>query len=263
VGSPGPAAESGDLLLLAPDEVTPKPKPAGLTRHRSVVSFKDTTDEIPDMRGACELSYSVPETEEQQSALDSTITLSPGTAALLPGPEGPWCPTQLTLLGEARLLERDKGLAALGQRVLAGKGEADRLLRELADSDINNQQMMNIVGEFEKTIEQLLEEKAKSKENFKIKMEDKREETKQIKCEIEDVERAKKDLTKKYARTKEVITAHIASEAGLKKEVEALHGRHRAGAGRYEVLKVHAETKLQEASGRLEEVGLLWLYLVR
>ena len=135
------------------------------------------------------------------------------------------------------------------------QGEEHRLRRQLAAVDSNNCQMMEIVGQFEETIEQLLKEKAREKQSLRAGIEKKMEEKEQVRSEVSDVERANKDLSKKYSRTKEVIQAHMTSEAGLKVEVEEMSSRHRRGGERYQLLKTHAETRLEEANNRLGEVS--------
>ena len=135
------------------------------------------------------------------------------------------------------------------------QGEEHRLRRQLAAVDSNNCQMMEIVGQFEETIEQLLKEKAREKQSLRAGIEKKMEEKEQVRSEVSDVERANKDLSKKYSRTKEVIQAHMTSEAGLKVEVEEMSSRHRRGGERYQLLKTHAETRLEEANSRLGEVS--------
>ena len=135
------------------------------------------------------------------------------------------------------------------------QGEEHRLRRQLAAVDSNNCQMMEIVGQFEETIEQLLKEKAREKQSLRAGIEKKMEEKEQVRSEVRDVERASKDLSKKYSRTKEVIQAHMTSEAGLKVEVEEMSSRHRRGGERYQLLKTHAETRLEEANNRLGEVS--------
>ena len=136
------------------------------------------------------------------------------------------------------------------------QGEEHRLRRQLAAVDSNNCQMMEIVGQFEETIEQLLKGKAREKQSLRAGIEKKMEEKEQVRSEVRDVERANKDLSKKYSRTKEVIQAHMTSEAGLKVEVEEMSSRHRRGGERYQLLKTHAETRLEEANNRLGEVSM-------
>ena len=68
------------------------------------------------------------------------------------------------------------------------------------------------------------------------------------------MERAFKDLHKKYERTKEVINAFKCNEDILKTTVSSLCNKYKKGEERYDLLKTHAETKLEEANTRLGEV---------
>ena len=65
------------------------------------------------------------------------------------------------------------------------------------------------------------------------------------------VERAFKDLHRKYERTKEVITVFKSNEDVLKTTVTGLCDRFKKGEERYDLLKTHAETKLDEANSKL------------
>ena len=82
-----------------------------------------------------------------------------------------------------------------------------------------------VVIEYEKTIEQLVQERTKERSHLLTQAEEKVEEVRQVRIEIEDVKRASKDLTKKYSRTREAISGYITAEAELKGEVESLVGR--------------------------------------
>ena len=82
--------------------------------------------------------------------------------------------------------------------------------------------MGHVVGEYEKTIEQLVQEKTRQRSVLITRAKEKREEVLQVGTEIEEVRRASKDLTKKYSRTREVISGYITMEADLKGEVESL-----------------------------------------
>ena len=61
-------------------------------------------------------------------------------------------------------------------------------------------------------------------------------------------------MQRKYERTKEVINAFKSNEDVLKSNVTDLVNRFKKGEERYDVLKTHAETKLEEANKKLGEV---------
>ena len=68
----------------------------------------------------------------------------------------------------------------------------------------------------------------------------------QILEDLQAVERAFNDLHRKYERTKEVVAGFKANEDSLKSAMEDLNTRYKKGEERYELLKTHAETKLEE-----------------
>merc|ERR1712029_842449 len=108
--------------------------------------------------------------------------------------------------------------------------------------------------EFEKTISQLISEKERESECNVIARERLQTERAQILEDLQAVERAFNDLHRKYERTKEVMGGFKSNEDVLKRTVEDLTIRYKKGEERYEMLKEHAETKLSEASSRMEEV---------
>ena len=71
---------------------------------------------------------------------------------------------------------------------------------------------------------------------------------------MQAVERAFKDLHKKYERTKEVINVFKSNEDVLKTKVTGLCNRYKKGEERYDLLRTHAETKLEEANTRVGDV---------
>ena len=120
--------------------------------------------------------------------------------------------------------------------------------------------MMHCVNEYEKTVEQLLDEKTKQRSVLAAQAEEKRAELVQVRLEIEDVKRASRDLTKKYSRTREAISGYMTTEAELKGEVETLVSRVKKGGQRFESLKADAEAQLEGANNRLGEVGCCALH---
>merc|ERR1712179_586291 len=184
---------------------------------------------------------------ESISMMENTCTVSNMTSEHL---------SQLVLQHEAKLLEKDKQLAAIGQQILERQGEIEKMRWEVATSEESNVQMLGIVGDFETTIEQLINEKERENVACQIEREKADEERNQILGDLQDVKRAFKDLHKKYERTKEVevINALKTNEDNLKANVTNLSTRFKKGKERYELLKTHAETKLEEANKKLGEV---------
>merc|ERR1719229_890630 len=69
---------------------------------------------------------------------------------------------KLGLLHEERLLSKEKEVSQLTAQVEQQEAELERLRRELAGHTESNKQMMGIVEEFEKTIQQLIREKERT-----------------------------------------------------------------------------------------------------
>ena len=92
-------------------------------------------------------------------------------------------------------MEEDKALAVLVRQVEDKQEEEESLQEELNRSAESNNAMMHCVNEYEKTIEQLLDEKTKQRSVLAAQAEEKRAELVQVRIEIEDVQRASRDLT--------------------------------------------------------------------
>ena len=126
------------------------------------------------------------------------------------------------------------------------EAELIRLRRELAGHTESNKQMMGIVEEFEKTIQQLIREKERSQVVAEIERERALTERNQIFEDLQAVERAFTDLHRKYERTKEVIAGFKSNEDVLKSSLDDLTNKYQKEEERFEVLKTHAESRLEE-----------------
>merc|ERR1719300_401984 len=147
-----------------------------------------------------------------------------------------------------------KELARLNESVKDKQKEIDQLKLELEQCGESNRQMMIIVEEFEKTIAQLISEKEREQVCNEIARDRIQNERNQILEDLQAVERAFDDLHRKYERTKEVVAGFKTNEDVLKSTVEDLSNRYKKGEERYELLKTHAETKLNEANSRIAEI---------
>eukprot|EP00092_Neocalanus_flemingeri_P035827 GFUD01039007.1.p1 GENE.GFUD01039007.1~~GFUD01039007.1.p1 ORF type:complete len:2150 (+),score=757.42 GFUD01039007.1:317-6766(+) len=162
--------------------------------------------------------------------------------------------TKLGLLHEARLLDKDKELSRVTDTVREKQKEIEFLKHDLQQNTESNRQMMIIVEEFEKTIGQLIAEKEREQVCNEISRDRIQNERNQILEDLQAVERAFNDLHRKYERTKEVVAGFKTNEDVLKATVEDLSRRYKKGEDRYELLKSHAETKLNEANSRIAEI---------
>ena len=96
---------------------------------------------------------------------------------------------------------------------------------EIKRVDTNNEQMLIVVDEFEKTIQQIVRDREKETVYLEIQKEAAGRERDEVVADLQNVERAFTDLSSKYERTKDVVASFATTEEGLKQSVEVLTDR--------------------------------------
>eukprot|EP00090_Calanus_glacialis_P047031 TRINITY_DN9522_c0_g1_i1.p1 TRINITY_DN9522_c0_g1~~TRINITY_DN9522_c0_g1_i1.p1 ORF type:complete len:359 (-),score=131.42 TRINITY_DN9522_c0_g1_i1:126-1049(-) len=146
----------------------------------------------------------------------------------------------------------EKDVTEIEYKLKGVKKETKSLSEDIQHVEENNKQMVTIVEEFEKTINQLVMEKEREDVCQQIVME-------RIVCERDDVvrdhqnvEKAFGDLSHKYERTKQVVTGLQMREDNLKQSVESLTTRYTEGEQKYEDAKTEAEDQLARVGITLE-----------
>ena len=91
--------------------------------------------------------------------------------------------------------------------------------------DKNNEQMLIVVDEFERTIQQIVKERERESVYLEIQRETAARERNEVVADLQNVERAFNDLSSKFERTKDVVAGFAATEEGLKQNVEVLSSR--------------------------------------
>ena len=109
--------------------------------------------------------------ESETMVENNTVTMNNMTSEHL---------SQLVLQHEAKLLEKDRHLAVIGQQIMERQGEIEKLKWEVATSEESNTQMLGIVGDFETTIAQLINEKERENVAYQMEREKAEEERSQI-----------------------------------------------------------------------------------
>ena len=157
-----PEFESREAEMLAPE--IPE------ARAESPLSNSSGYSSIPPVMP--ELSFNIPEPanigellgnndiDNETMAEMSIADLLTNQAQVTQGELGQLA--KMGLLHEERLLQKDKEVARLNAMVRAKQAEVDQLRIKLEMKEDNNNQMMVIVDEFEKTIQQLIQEKERS-----------------------------------------------------------------------------------------------------
>ena len=96
---------------------------------------------------------------------------------------------------------------------------------EIKRVDTNNEQMLIVVDEFERTIQQIVKERERESVYLEIQREAAARERDEVVADLQNVERAFNDLSSKFERTKDVVASFAATEEGLKQNVEVLASR--------------------------------------
>ena len=96
---------------------------------------------------------------------------------------------------------------------------------EIKRVDTNNEQMLIVVDEFERTIQQIVKERERDIVYLEIQSEAAGRERNEVVADLQNVERAFNDLNSKFERTKDVVASFAATEDGLKQNVEGLASR--------------------------------------
>ena len=98
---------------------------------------------------------------------------------------------------------------------------------EIKRVDTNNEQMLIVVDEFERTIQQIVKERERESVYLEIQREAAGRERDEVVADLQNVERAFNDLNSKFLRTKDVVASFASTEEGLKQNVEVLSSRWR------------------------------------
>ena len=159
-----PEFEQHEVEMLTPPAVEARPE-----SPQSNSSGYSSIPPVPEM------SFNIPEPDniEELLAEDNDITINGTMSDLLTnqsqmsGELGQLA--KMGLIHEERLLEKDKEVSRLNAIVRQKQTEVDQLRIKMEMHSDSNNQMMIIVDEFEKTIQQLIQEKERSQvRSFKM-----------------------------------------------------------------------------------------------
>ena len=139
---------------------------------------------------------------------------------------------------------------------LVGKNlELDKLRRELRVKNDSEDQMRQVLKEYEKTISDLIMEKENEKKRMELDIESAVAEKNQAIEDLHNVEAAFSDVHRKYERTKQVVEGFKKNEEQLKQFVEDYKEKLRMADQKYNMLKHHAEEKLEEANREIDKIA--------
>merc|ERR1712126_497083 len=154
---------------------------------------------------------------------------------------------------QATLLDKDKELHDKEKQIQHLDQEVTMFKLEIEKLEFNNKGMLNVVTEYEKTISEVIADRERERV-CEIAKEKHRQEKDQILDDLHSAERAFNDVHRKYERTKEIIGEFKRNEDLLKAQVKEVSEKLQKSEERYELLKTHAEGKLNEANQALDEI---------
>eukprot|EP00092_Neocalanus_flemingeri_P024537 GFUD01026611.1.p1 GENE.GFUD01026611.1~~GFUD01026611.1.p1 ORF type:complete len:319 (+),score=107.04 GFUD01026611.1:81-1037(+) len=151
----------------------------------------------------------------------------------------------------------------------AGGGRISELEKELRDKhhDLENSkknlkirresedQMKQVLKEYEKTISDLIAEKESDKTKMEADVANAVSEKTQAVEDLHNVEAAFADVHRKYERTKQVVEGFKKNEEQLKNYVEEYKDKLKKQDQKYNLLKAHAEEKLEEANREIDKIA--------
>merc|ERR1719367_1793397 len=115
--------------------------------------------------------------------------------------------------------------------------------------------MKQVLKEYEKTISDLIMEKENDKEKLEAEVTAAAAEKNQAIEDLQNVEAAFSDVHRKYERTKQVVEGFKKNEEQLKQFVEEYKDKLHMSDQKYNMLKSHAEEKLEEANREIEKIA--------
>ena len=146
-------------------------------------------------------------------------------------------------------------LEEANNELVARNLELDKLKREMRVKNDSEEQMRQVLKEYEKTISDLIAEKENEKKRMELDIESAINEKNQAIEDLHNVEAAFSDVHRKYERTKQVVEGFKKNEEQLKQFVDEYKDKLKMSDQKYNLLKKHAEEKLEEANKEIEKIA--------
>jgi len=153
------------------------------------------------------------------------------------------------------LLQKDQKSIELEKELDDLKRKVDKMKKELERSRESEEQMKQVVLQYEDTISNLITNNKDAKTGLEQEIKKLQDEKDQAVIDLNNVETAFADVHRKYERTKQVVEGFKTNEEQLKKHVDDYKGKLHKSEQRYEILKKHAEDKLEEANKEIETIS--------
>merc|ERR1712130_91675 len=134
-------------------------------------------------------------------------------------------------------------------------GEIEKLKEELRVRRESEDQMKQVLKEYEKTISELIADKERDKKALEAEVAKMQQEKDQAVEDLQNVEAAFADVHRKYERTKQVVEGFKKNEEQLKTYIEEYKNKLSRQDQKYQLLKEHAEEKLEEANKEIDNIS--------
>ncbi|XP_032777179.2 titin isoform X4 [Daphnia magna] len=151
------------------------------------------------------------------------------------------------LLFQDKLLQKEREILMKENEIHDFKSKFEATIEAQA-------QMRQIVGEYEKTISQLIAEKEREKANMETTLQNTIKERDQAIEDLKEVERAFSEFHRMYERNRTAAENLHKNEEALKKALAAYQERLQQEQHKYETLKLHAAQKLEGAQQEMENL---------
>lgn len=163
--------------------------------------------------------------------------------------------TRQRLNFEEQLLKKESRMAELEKLISESSERTETIRAECARRRESEEQMKQVLKEYEKTISELIAEKEKERVRFEEDRGILGAERNQAVEDLKNVETAFADVHRKYERTKTIVEGFKTNEETLKKMMEDSEIKLRKQDQRYELLKSHAEETLEKANREIENMA--------
>jgi len=153
------------------------------------------------------------------------------------------------------LLQREEKLLELQKDLKMKMDEVEELKEQLKVKMDSENQMREVVAEYERTISELISDKEKEKSEMEVDVSKMIAEKNQAVEDLQNVEAAFADVHRKYERTKQVVEGFKNNEEQLKAYIEEYKNKLSRQDQKYQLLKEHAEEKLEEANKEIDNIS--------
>merc|ERR1719273_2731033 len=156
---------------------------------------------------------------------------------------------------EENMAKKDSQMQELDRVSKSLSDELRSLQLEVKVKRDSEEQMKQVLKEYEKTISELIAEKEREKASYeeeRLRLSAERDQSVE---DLKNVEAAFADVHRKYERTKAVVEGFKQNEDTLKRYIEEYQVKAKKQEEKYERLKSHAEDTLERANKEIESLS--------